>query len=82
MAPIVDLDPGLVSKYDLPRSDKQDYLFAKGMAQGMKGYEQAVKDRKQRLFSEVFAQLPKGVEATVVEVGLGTFPNASYYFEG
>ena len=31
MAPIVDLDPGLVSKYDLPRSDKQDYLFAKGM---------------------------------------------------
>ena len=41
-----------------------------------------MKDRKQRLFAEVFARLPKGVEATVVEVGLGTFPNASYYFDG
>ena len=81
MAPLVDVDPGLRSTYDLPRSDKQDYLFAKGMAQGMTGYEMAVKERKQRLFADVFARLPKGAEATVVEVGLGTFPNASYYFE-
>jgi len=81
MAPLVDVDPGLRSTYDLPRSDKQDYLFAKGMAQGMTGYEMAVKERKQRLFADVFARLPKGAEATVVEVGLGTFPNASYYFD-
>jgi len=81
MAPLIDVDPGLRSTYDLPRSDKQDYLFAKGMAQGMTGYEMAVKERKQRLFADVFARLPKGAEATVVEVGLGTFPNASYYFE-
>ena len=81
MAPLVDVDPGLRSTYDLPRSDKQDYLFAKGMAQGMTGYEMAVKERKQRLFADVFARLPKGAEATVVEVGLGTFPNASFYFD-
>ena len=38
--------------------------------------------RKQRLFAGGFRAITQGVEATVMEVGLGTFPNASYYFDG
>ena len=49
------------------------------MNYGMKGYEQAIAPRKAALFDEMLARLPDG-EATVVELGLGTFPNAPYYY--
>ena len=51
---------------------------AKGMNSGMTGYEMAVAERKKALFARLFECLPADREATVVEVGMGTFPNAPY----
>lgn len=67
----------LLAEYDAPRSAARDASFAKTMARSMKYYEQAVAPIKRRLFSELLAPLPDG--ATVVELGLGTFPNAPFY---
>ena len=50
------------------------------MASGMAGYERALAPIKRRLFSQLFAALPSE-DAVVVELGLGTFPNAAYYAE-
>ena len=71
-------DPVALSAYDIPRNAKVDRIFANGMETGMGGYEQAIADRKRALFSQLFERLPRGKEATVVEVGMGTFPNARY----
>lgn len=83
MAPLIDVPAEKREAFDPQRNAQQDTLFAKGMNSGMTGYEQAIASRKQELFSAVFAQLAaSGVtEATVVEVGMGTFPNANYYFD-
>jgi ubiquinone/menaquinone biosynthesis C-methylase UbiE len=48
------------------------------MANGMGSYEAAIAPTKQRLFGQVLANLP-AEEAVVVELGMGTFPNARYY---
>ena len=61
----------------LERNAAVDEAFAKTMASGMKSYETAVSPIKQRLFTQLSTRLPPG--ATVVELGLGTFPNAQYY---
>ena len=61
-------------------------MFAEGMNTGMTGYEMAIADRKRALFKRMLERLPRdeqgngNVEATVVEVGMGTFPNADAYF--
>ena len=83
MAPLINVPAEKREAFDPQRNAQQDTLFAKGMNSGMTGYEQAIASRKQELFSAVFAQLAaSGVtEATVVEVGMGTFPNANYYFD-
>ena len=81
MAPLVDVDPALRAAFDVERNARQDELFAKGMNSGMTGYEMAVAERKKALFARLFECLPADREATVVEVGMGTFPNAPYYFD-
>jgi SAM-dependent methyltransferase len=91
MAPLVDVPADKRLAFDPQRDAREDYLFAKGMNSGMGGYEQAVAERKQALFSQLFTHLAAGAgaagagaagaEATVVEVGMGTFPNARYYFD-
>jgi len=80
MAPLAEADPAKLAAFDLQRSASQDALFAKGMNTGMGGYEQAIAARKTALFTQLFAMLPSSKEATVVEVGMGTFPNCGYYF--
>ncbi|KAK3237346.1 hypothetical protein CYMTET_52573 [Cymbomonas tetramitiformis] len=69
--------PDQVAKWDTRRDNKMDELFAKGMSTGMRSYENAIAPRKAQLFSELLQGLPDG--ATVVEVGIGTFPNAPFY---
>jgi SAM-dependent methyltransferase len=81
MAPLMRVDQALLDEYDVERNAQQDALFAKGMNSGMTGYEMAVAERKKDLFARLFARLPTDGEATVVEVGMGTFPNAPFYFE-
>ena len=62
--------------YDLPRNALQDAAFAQGMASGMGSYERAAFPTKQRLFAKMFAKLQDTAEPTVVEIGIGSFPNA------
>ena len=66
------------STFDVARDARQDQGFAKGMATGMKAYEKAVEPTKFRLFASLLAGLP-AADAVVVEMGIGTFPNAKYY---
>ena len=63
--------------YDVPRDARRDAGFACGMATGMKDYERAVSGRKRELFDRLLTSLPKS-DAVVVELGMGSFPNAEY----
>jgi hypothetical protein len=74
MAPLVDADPNGSALYDVRRDATRDALFAEGMNTGMTGYEMAIADRKRVLFKRMLERLPRDEEATVVEVGMGTFP--------
>jgi len=79
MAPLVNVNPDLEATYDKKRDARRDEEFAMGMNAGMIGYERFVADRKKQLFEQLFLLLPKGGDATIVEVGMGTFPNAPFY---
>ena len=52
-----------------------DSAFAKTMSNGMKSYESAIAPKKTQLFDRLVRSLPSG-SAVVVELGIGTFPNA------
>eukprot|EP00435_Cladocopium_sp_Y103_P073228 s132_g42.t2 len=65
-------------KEELPLSrGRQDADFAKGMAFGMIDYERAIAKKKRKLFQDLFGLLPKS-GPVVLEVGIGSFPNALY----
>jgi len=71
--------------YDRPRNVNLDKFFANGMATEMVGYEERAKPYKQKIFQSLFASLSKEEntpQPTIVEVGMGTFPNAPYYAQG
>ena len=55
---------------------RRDEDFARGMAYGMVDYERAVQQRKRQLFQRLLKLLP--AEPVLVEVGIGSFPNALY----
>lgn len=61
-----------------PRDAFRDESFAGSMANGMKSYEKAIEPTKRRIFDQMLRRLP-AEDATVVELGVGTFPNAPYY---
>lgn len=72
----------LVQAYDLPRNMLQDAAFAQGMAVGMVDYEREALPKKKQLFGKLFAflkDIPEQQQPVVVEVGMGSFPNALYY---
>jgi len=67
-----------------PRSKLIDSIFADQMATGMTDYEKEVEKYKSELFQKLFNSLggenSSGTSVPViVEVGMGTFPNAKYY---
>ena len=62
----------------LPRDAGRDSRFAGSMANGMGSYEAAIAPTKKKLFGKVLANLPRE-DAVVVELGMGTFPNAPFY---
>ena len=76
LAQITAPAPDQLKQYDLPRNALQDAAFAQGMASGMGSYERAAFPTKQRLFEKMFAKLQDTAEPTVVEIGIGSFPNA------
>ncbi|KAL7550461.1 hypothetical protein ACHAWF_013686 [Thalassiosira exigua] len=78
--------PDLVREYDRPRSAARDELFGCSMATTMGEYEAWARPRKEELFRDLFGAMARGGRAgsgdeppTVVELGMGTFPNAPYY---
>ncbi len=69
-----------------PRSKLIDRIFAQQMATGMIDYEKEVEQYKAALFQKLFNSLASGSSNSggtsapvIVEVGMGTFPNAQYY---
>ena len=76
LAQITAPAPDQLKQYDLPRNALQDAAFAQGMASGMGSYERAAFSTKQRLFEKMFAKLQDTAEPTIVEIGIGSFPNA------
>jgi len=77
LATLVAPDGTASQTFDVPRDARKDAGFACGMATGMKEYEAAVAPTKGRLFAQLWKALPP--EAVVVELGMGSFPNAPYY---
>jgi len=67
--------------FDVPRDARRDSGFAMGMATGMADYEVAAAPRKRVLFGNLLASLPK-TDAVVVELGMGSFPNADFLAAG
>ena len=67
-----------------PRSKLMDNIFAQQMATGMVEYEKEVEQYKADLFQKLFDSLgdaghSDNVPVVIVEVGMGTFPNAKLY---
>jgi SAM-dependent methyltransferase len=67
-----------------PRSKLMDNIFAQQMATGMVEYEKEVEQYKADLFQKLFDSLgdnghSDNVPVVIVEVGMGTFPNAKFY---
>jgi len=76
MAQLVAPGSEVLQKYDAPRNPAVDAAFAQGMAYGMVDYERAQSRKKRQLFNKMLQGLP--ATPTVVEVGMGSFPNALY----
>ena len=76
--------PSTSNIYDRPRNANLDQFFANGMATEMVGYEEKAKPYKQKLFNSLFASLSKedNTRPTILEVGMGTFPNAPILCSG
>lgn len=68
----------LSNAYDVPRDGLRDASFAASLSTGMGQYEAAVRATKTRLFSKLLDLLP-ATDALVVELGMGSFPNARFY---
>eukprot|EP00930_Biecheleria_cincta_P082068 TRINITY_DN7162_c0_g3_i1.p1 TRINITY_DN7162_c0_g3~~TRINITY_DN7162_c0_g3_i1.p1 ORF type:complete len:366 (+),score=75.81 TRINITY_DN7162_c0_g3_i1:32-1099(+) len=77
MAQLVLPSAEKLRRFDPPRDKEFDKRFAGGMNFGMRDYEEAVAANKRKHFEQFFQALPKG--ATIVEVGLGSFPNAPFF---
>jgi len=75
--------PEALIGFDSPRNPFMDAAFAQGMAVGMVDYEREAYPKKKELFKQLFSSLPingnKNEEPVVVEIGIGSFPNALYY---
>ena len=82
LAQLSSPSPEVLSLYDLPRNPLKDAAFAQGMAVGMVDYEREVYATKKRLFQALFSSLEGISEPVIVEVGMGSFPNALYYKQG
>lgn len=72
--------------YDRPRNEGIDKFFSYSMATGMDDYEARARPYKTELFRKLFNSLADNLSddstrdlPVIVEVGMGTFPNAPYY---
>lgn len=79
-------EPSSSNNYYLqrPRSKLMDNIFAQQMATTMVEYEEEVEQYKADLFQKLFYSLgdagrSDNVPVVIVEVGMGTFPNAKFY---
>ena len=86
--------PDLVKSFDKPRNAGLDEFFSYSMSVGMDDYEMKAQPYKTKLFQRLFESLASKSSASnassdingggnnlpvVVEIGMGTFPNAPYY---
>ncbi|KAL3808279.1 hypothetical protein ACHAXA_001168 [Cyclostephanos tholiformis] len=77
---------------DKPRNSRLDRFFSYSMSTGMDRYEDTARPYKARLFRKLFDSLSPSCDdddecrnrdrpTTILEVGMGAFPNAPYYAE-
>jgi len=78
MVSLAEPNAEAAQRFDVPRNKAVDAGFAQGMYYGMRDYEAAVAGKKQKLFQKVLPTLPRD-DAVVVEIGIGSFPNAPFY---
>ena len=78
LAALGEPDVARRQRFAVQRDSAKDAGFARGMDSGMGSYEAAVSATKEKLFERLFAAVPQ-VEPVVVELGIGTFPNAPFY---
>jgi SAM-dependent methyltransferase len=69
----------LIQMYDTPRNSIMDSFFSWNMATGMEDYEMEAQPYKTQLFDRLFDSLSRDEVPVVIEVGMGTLPNAKYY---
>eukprot|EP00521_Asterionellopsis_glacialis_P016173 CAMPEP_0195294748 /NCGR_PEP_ID=MMETSP0707-20130614/15805_1 /TAXON_ID=33640 /ORGANISM="Asterionellopsis glacialis, Strain CCMP134" /LENGTH=269 /DNA_ID=CAMNT_0040355799 /DNA_START=42 /DNA_END=851 /DNA_ORIENTATION=- len=79
LAQITTPPADVLATYDIKRNQFQDASFACGMATGMRDYEKAAFPKKKLLFETLFTSLHAKEEPVIVEIGMGSFPNALYY---
>ncbi len=78
---------GSSSFYDKPRNSCLDRFFSYSMSTGMEDYEAKAYPYKGRLFDKMLHYVSsrnvvpdkKYQRPTILEIGMGTFPNATYY---
>lgn len=81
-AALADLTPPSSNAYDPSRNQFMDSIFSWSMATTMDGYEAEARPYKAQLFESLFDYLARGEGnevPVVVEVGMGTFPNAPFF---
>ncbi|KAL3779352.1 hypothetical protein HJC23_007482 [Cyclotella cryptica] len=82
---IIELSPPpatLLDPYDPARNSIMDSVFSWSMATTMEDYEEEARPYKTELFQSLFDSLAADAGSRVpviVEVGMGTFPNAPYF---
>ena len=78
LAALAEPNVAQYERFAVQRDATKDAGFARGMKEGMGQYEAAVAPTKAKLFERLFAAVP-AVEPVIVELGIGTYPNAPFY---
>lgn len=75
---LIEPERAFEATFDVARDVKRDEAFSRAMSTMMGGFEDAVAERKARLFDALLGGNSSG-EMSILEVGAGSAPNARYY---
>jgi ubiquinone/menaquinone biosynthesis C-methylase UbiE len=78
MVKLVEPEERLEELFDVEREARLDQTFAKGMNTMMGGFEDAVRERKLKLFDTLLEGYDGAEEVSICEIGAGTLPNGKY----
>lgn len=76
---MIEPESAFEATFDVARDVKRDEAFSRAMSTMMGGFEDAVAERKARLFDALLSGTASSGEMSVLEIGAGSAPNARYY---